>query len=303
MAQPHSLLQAVRERVLLLDGAMGTQLQAVGLRPEQCGEAWNLQERDKVLGIHRRYVEAGADALITNSFGASSYGLAHRGFADQAYAINRASAEIAREAIGPDGWVLGDVGPFGHFLQPLGEMTAERLLTIFTEQIRGLLDGGVDAILLETHTALEEAEIAVRAARDQGAPCIIVSFAYNKGGGSYRSIMGAAPADVVARLDPLGVEIYGANCGTHLTVEDHAEIVKAYRAATDKPIIAQPNAGQPQMEGGCLTYLETPEKMAERIGRLVEAGARLVGGCCGTTPDHIRAFRKVLDQYSSVRVQ
>ena len=295
MNQRVTLLEALQKRVLLSDGAMGTQLQLAGIEAGGCGEYWNLAEPEKVLAIQRAYVQAGSDCLITNTFGASRYTLARHGHGERAYAINKAAAQLARqafEACGREGWVLGDVGPFGGFLQPLGEVTADELFSILSEQMRGLLDGGADAILCETQTALDEAAVGVRAAKAAGAPCVIASFAFDKVADGYRTMMGVAPADVVAGLAELGVDIFAANCGTGVEITDYVNIVRSYRAATDRPIMAQPNAGQPSMKAGRVIYLEDPDKMASHVRDLAAAGASIIGGCCGTTPEHIRLFRQ-----------
>ena len=287
-----TLIEAIAERVLLCDGAMGTQLQAVGLEPGACGDAWNIDQPDAVLNVQRAYAEAGADCIITNTFGANRFALARHGLDDKIYTMNKAGAELARRALDGRGYVLGDVGPFGGMLQPFGETSEAELEEVLSEQIRGLLDGGADAILCETQTAIEEAAVGVRAAKALGAPCVVVSFAFDKTGDAYRTMMGVSPADVVARLKDLGVDIYGVNCGTALAMDDYVRIVEQYRAATDAPIMAQPNAGQPTMVEGRTVWLESPDKMAARVPDLIAAGANIIGGCCGTTPEHIRLFRK-----------
>jgi 5-methyltetrahydrofolate--homocysteine methyltransferase len=293
------LLEAIKTRVLLSDGAMGTQLQLAGIEPGGCGEYWNLIEPEKVLAIQRAYAAAGSDCIITNTFGGCPFTLRRHGHYDKAYEINKAGAELARRALGERGWVLGDVGPFGGFLEPLGETSEADLTGMMTVQIQGLLDGGADAIIVETQTASEEASVGIQVARKLGAPCVIASFAYDKVVDGQRTMMGLAPSDVVRRLDDLGVDIFAANCGTGIDIAGYIKLVESYRAATDKPIMAQPNAGQPSMKAGIVTYLETPEMMAARVPDLVTAGARIVGGCCGTTPEHIRLFRRQVDQLAA----
>jgi 5-methyltetrahydrofolate--homocysteine methyltransferase len=177
----------------------------------------------------------------------------------------------------------------------LGEITAEELFDILGQQIQGLLDGGADAILCETQTAVEEAVVAIRAAKKLGAPCVIASFAFDKVADGYRTMMGVSPADVVLQLADLGVDIFAANCGTGIDIESYAQILRSYREVTDLPLMAQPNAGQPSMKAGEVIYLETPAKMASHVKDLARAGAGIVGGCCGTTPEHIHLFRQELD--------
>jgi 5-methyltetrahydrofolate--homocysteine methyltransferase len=299
MSPRKPLLETLQDRTLLGDGAMGTQLQIAGIKAGGCGEFWNLDQPEKVHEIQSRYSGSGSDCLISNTFGGSRFTLRRHGHAEQAYEINKAGAEVARQALGEEGWVLGDVGPFGDFLVPLGETTEEELFDILSQQIRGLLDGGSDAILLETQTAIEEITVGIRAAKALNAPCVIASFAFDKVVDGYRTMMGISPADVVDQLDGLGVDIFAANCGTGLDITDYVQVVEQYRAATDKPIMAQPNAGQPSMKVGRVIYLETPEKMAGHVPDLVAAGASIVGGCCGTTPEHIALFRQKLDRLSS----
>lgn len=296
MSEHQPLREALNDRVLLGDGAMGTQMQAAGLEAGACGESWNLEHPEKVLRIQKAYADAGSDCLITNTFGGSRATLERHGLGEQAYQTNKAAAELARQALGDKGWVLGDVGPFGGFLSPLGTTTPEELHQILSEQIRGLLDGGADAIILETQTAIEEASVGVRAARELNAPCVIASFAFDKGAAGYKTMMGVGPAEIVARMGDLGVDVFGANCGTDLDLPDYIEIAKAYRQVTDQPLMVQPNAGKPQTQDGQVVYLATPEAMAEHLPGLVESGVRIIGGCCGTTPDHLARFREVLDK-------
>jgi 5-methyltetrahydrofolate--homocysteine methyltransferase len=296
MIPRQALMEAVKTRVLLADGAMGTQLQLAGIEAGACGESWNLAHPEKILAIQRAYAEAGSDCLITNSFGGSRTTLKRHGLADQTYAMNRAAAQLARQALGGCGWVLGDVGPFGGFLEPLGETTEDELMEILSEQIQGLLDGGADAIICETQTAIEEARVGIRAAKKLGAPCVIASFAFDRVIDGFRTMMGVSPKDVVARLEDLGVDIFAANCGTGIDIEGYVRIMGEYREATDRPLMAQPNAGKPSMEAGQVIYRETPQFMAGHLPELIEAGATIVGGCCGTTPEHIRLYRQVIDQ-------
>ena len=302
MTNPIPLLEAIKTRVLLCDGAMGTQLQLAGIEPGGCGEAWNVEFPEKVMAIQAKYVAGGSDCLITNTFGGSPATLKRHGHADDSYAFNKAGAEVARaafKAAGREGYVIGDVGPFGGFLEPLGDTTEDELFEILSTQIKGLLDGGADAIIVETQTAVEEASVGIRAAKALGAPCIIASFAYDKVVDGYRTMMGLSPAELVEQLEPLGVDIFAANCGTGVGINEFIEVVKQYRTATDKPIMAQPNAGLPKVTANGVIYLETPEKMALRVPELIEAGARIVGGCCGTTPEHIALFRGEVDKANS----
>jgi 5-methyltetrahydrofolate--homocysteine methyltransferase len=291
------LLAALESRILLGDGAMGTQLQQAGLESGGCGEAWNLNHPERVLAIQRGYVEAGSDCLITNTFGGSRVMLERHGEGDRTAAINRAGAEVAREAFGGrPGFVLGDIGPFGGLMEPYGEIPRDKVERAFREQARALVEGGVDAIIIETQTALEELEIAIAAAREAGAPVVIGSLAFDKmlDLDEVRTMMGVSPEMAAEFLAQKGVDVAALNCGTGVDMRMAADVVRRYRGACGLPVMAQPNAGQPVLENMKVLYKETPEQMAVGLPGLVESGARIVGACCGSTPAHIRALREGL---------
>ena len=293
-----ALLEAMRGRVLLGDGAMGTQLQQAGLESGGCGEAWNVDHPDRVLAIQRGYAEAGSDCIITNTFGASRIMLERHGQADRVAAINEAGARIARQAFGGRaGFVLGDIGPFGGLMEPYGEIAPGRVEQAFREQAAALVKGGVDAIIIETQTALEELEIAVAAVKEAGA-VVIGSLAYDKMADvdEVRTMMGVSPEMAAEFMAARGVDVLALNCGTGVDVAMAADVVRRYRSVSGLPIMAQPNAGQPVLEDFKVVYHETPEQMARDLPALVAAGAAVVGGCCGSTPAHIRRFRQVLDE-------
>jgi 5-methyltetrahydrofolate--homocysteine methyltransferase len=291
-------LDAVRERVLLGDGAMGTQLMLAGLEQGNCGEEWNLTHPERVLAIQRRYVEAGSDCLLTNTFGGSRVMLNRHGKGDDAAAVNRAGVEIAREAFGGGpGFVIGDIGPFGGLLEPYGDFTEEEVGAAFREQAKALVDAGADAIIIETQTALEELRLGIEAAKDAGAPCVIGSMAYDVtlDGSNFRTMMGVDPERAAEFMAELGVDIVALNCGTGMDMTRARMAVERYRKTTDLPLMAQPNAGQPKLVNFKVVYDETPEQMAPGVIPLVEAGANIVGACCGSTPEHVRAFRAALE--------
>lgn len=292
------LLSAIRDRVLLGDGAMGTQLQQAGLESGGCGEAWNLDHPDRVRAIQRRYVEAGADCLITNTFGASRIMLARHDEAARMADINRAGVAIAREAFGGrPGFVLGDIGPFGGLMQPLGEIARADVEAAFREQARALVAGGADAIIIETQTALEELEIAIAAAREAGAPAVIGSIAFDRmlDVDDVRTMMGVSAEQAAEFMVAREVDVLGLNCGKGVDVPMAAAIVRRFRAVSGLPVMAQPNAGAPVLENFAVVYRETPDEMAGQLPALLDAGVAVVGGCCGSTPDHIRKFREILD--------
>lgn len=291
-------LMTLSESVLLGDGAMGTELQRAGLEPGGCGEAWNLDRPERIAAIQRAYVEAGADCLLTNTFGASRIMLERRGEQRRTVAINRAGVELARAAFGgARGFVLGDIGPFGGLMEPSGAVSRERVAEAFCEQAEALVGAGVDAIVIETQTGLEELEIALAAARAAGAPAVIGSLAFEAlaDGGQVRTMTAASPEQAAAFLVEHGADVLGLNCGARIDMARAAEVARRYRTVAPLPVMAQLNAGQPVLEGRELVYPESPATMAAGVPALVAAGVRVVGGCCGTRPAHIAAMRAVLD--------
>lgn len=292
------LLDVIQGRVLLGDGAMGTQLQQAGLESGGCGEAWNLDHPERVLTIQRGYAEAGSDCIITNTFGACRIMLERHGQQGRVAAINEAGARLTREAFdGRDGFVLGDIGPFGGLMEPYGEIARSRVEQAFREQARALVAGGVDAIIIETQTALEELEIAIAAAKEAGAAVVIGSLAYDKMADEdeVRTMMGVSPEMAAEFMAEQQVDILALNCGTGVDVAMATDVVRRYRSVSGLPIMAQPNAGQPVLDNFMVVYHETPEQMARNLPGLLRAGAAIVGGCCGSTPAHIRRFRQILD--------
>jgi len=296
MTRP-SLLEALKSRVLLGDGAMGTQLQDAGLESGHCGEAWNLDHPDRVVGIQRRYAEAGSDLILTNTFGACRIMLDRHGEGARTADINRASVAIAREALGGRGYVLGDIGPFGGLMEPYGDISRAAVERAFREQARALVDGGADGIIIETQTAFEEVEIAIAAAREAGAPVVIASFAFDRmlDEEDVRTMMGISPEQAAEFMERHGCDVAGLNCGTGVDMRFAADITRRYRATCGLPVMAQPNAGAPVLEDMKVLYKQTPGEMGEGLEGLLAAGPRIVGGCCGSTPAHIRRFREILD--------
>ncbi|NIP77924.1 MAG: homocysteine methyltransferase [Gemmatimonadetes bacterium] len=292
--QSRSLMEVARGRVVLTDGGIGTELQRAGLEPGGCGECWNADRPDRVSAIHRAYAEAGAEALLTNTFGGSRIALDRHGAGDRARELNRAAAALARGAAG-DGWVLGDIGPFGGFLEPLGEHPADVVESAFREQAEALLEGGADGLLVETMTALDELALAVRAGKAAGAPFVIASVAFDATKVGPRTMMGVAPEAAAAAALDAGADALGANCGTGLGMAGYADVLRRYRdVAPDTVLLCRPNAGTPRVEGQAVVYDLTPERMATEVGLLADAGATVIGGCCGTTPAHIAAMQPVL---------
>ena len=301
---PKRLHEIARERLLVGDGAMGTQLMLAGLEQGACGEAWNLTHPERVLSIQRRYAEAGADCIITNTFGGSRLMLRRHGHEADLAAINAAGARIAREAFGGrPGFVLGDIGPLGALLEPYGDLPAAEAQAAFEEQAKALVAAGVDAVIIETQTSLEELGLAIDAAKAAKAPCVIGSLAYDLSTDQtfYKTMMGASPEDAAFCVVDHGADIVALNCGTGMDMHGAASVARLYRSQCDLPIMVQPNAGRPVLENMKAVYKQLPEDMAAAVPEALEAGAAIVGSCCGSTPEHTRAIRKAVDEYVRMR--
>jgi len=293
------LRSRIQEGVFLLDGAMGTQLMARGVEPGVCNDAICIESPDILADIHGAYLQAGSDAVITNTFGGNSYTLARHGYAEKVHEINQAGAEVARRAAGEDKYVLGDMGPTGDFLEPLGTLKADALREAFSAQARGLLAGGADGFIVETMTALDEIEVAITAVQslDSGLP-IFASMSFDKTATDYRTLMGVDVTSAVTKLVSLGVDAVGFNCGT-ATLDEYVALAQAYVAAvraTGKDVIvfAEPNAGTPELLDDEAVYRVTPEEFAEAQKQMFAAGVHVLGGCCGTAPPFIEAVAKAL---------
>ncbi len=289
-----SLLEALKGgRVLVSDGAWGTMLQERGLQPGECPELWNVTRRADVYAVAKSYVDAGADMILTNSFGGSPIKLAHYGLQDRAAELNEAAAAISREAAGNDRFVLGSVGPTGEILMT-GQVAEEAVYDGFRIQANALKKGGVDAILVETMSAVDEATIAIRAAKEATGLEVICTFTFDRTvTGEYRTMMGVSPADMAKAVKEAGASIIGANCGNGF--DQMIEVVREIRKADPStPVLVHANAGLPSVEGGKLVYSETPAMVAAKARELAKCGANIIGGCCGTTPLHIRALVKEL---------
>jgi len=291
-----NLLSALATRPLICDGAMGTQLLASGLASGECGMLWNADRADSVRAVHQAYRQAGCNLITTNTFEGSSFALARHHLDERMAELNGAGARNAREIAGDSAWVLGDVGPFGDFLEPLGDMTADELFAIFRAQITALMEGGADAVLVETMSDPAEVAVAVAAAKAVGSIPVIATYAYQKTGpAEYRTMMGTSVDEAVAQAVAAGADIVGANCGTGLAFPDYLELARQMvRAAGKTPVILQPNAGAPQVIGGQTVYCATPEEIAGIVQPLLEAGVRIIGGCCGTSPAHLAAMSRAL---------
>jgi 5-methyltetrahydrofolate--homocysteine methyltransferase len=293
----NDLIQELAAGPICGDGAMGTLLMARGMAGGSCGMAWNIDRSEDVVAIHQTYKDAGSRLITTNSFGGSRFILALHGRAADVRDLNIAAAKVARAAAGDDAWVLGDVGPCGDFLEPVGDLTEDEVRDAFRDQIEGLIAGGADAILVETMSDPAEMVLGIEAAHasDPNIP-VIATYAFQKtADGGFRTMMGSSVAEAIGKAVDAGAAVVGANCGASLDLDDYVTLCKEIIAAAGTtPVIIQPNAGSPQQVNGHTVYLATPEQMADTANRLLNAGARIVGGCCGTTPAHLAAIAKVI---------
>jgi 5-methyltetrahydrofolate--homocysteine methyltransferase len=280
-------------KLLVSDGAWGTFLIEKGLKPGECPEQWNLDRPDDVYDIAQSYIDAGADMIETNSFGGSRFKLEQYGLFGKAFDINKAAAEISREAAGDKHFVLGSVGPTGKILM-MGDVTEDELYDAFKVQCMGLEAGGADAIVIETMSDLDEARIAIKAARENTECEVICTMTFNQTpDGSFYTLMGVSPAQMVSEMLAAGATIIGSNCGNG--IRQMIGIVKEIRTVNkDVPVFIQANAGAPIYQDGKTVFPESPVEMGEFIGALIDAGVNMVGGCCGTTPEHIRVISDIV---------
>jgi len=288
---PTNLLERLKKSPVLCDGAMGTLLYAKGIFINRCYDELNLSQPDMIRSIHHEYLQSGAEIIETNTFGANSFRLARHSMADRVSETNMAGARIAREAAKSfDVWVAGSVGPLGIRIEPLGKTSFEEARAAFREQIAALVKGGVDLLILETFGYLEEIHQAIQAAREVAPQIPLVAQVTIDEDGN--CLDGSTPEAFAPRLEDWGVDVIGCNCSVGPV--DMLDAIERVRASTSLPISAQPNAGVPRSVEGRNIYLCSPEYMASYARKFVGAGVRLVGGCCGTTPDHIRAMKSAL---------
>jgi len=277
---------------LVADGAWGTELTRHGLGPGEAPEGWNLAHPHLVREVARSYVAAGAQIILTNTFGGSPLKLQRVGLTDDVALLNRAGARLSREAAGDEALVFGSIGPTGEFMRPLGLIGEDEMQAGFGEQVRALVEGGVDGFVIETMSDLGEALAALRAVREHSCLPAVVSMTFDHGPGGYATIMGVKPERAARELTAAGADVVGANCGAG--ADTILGAISEMAGHTSLPLWAKPNAGLPVLVAGYTVFRETPDEMAARAPALRAAGARIIGGCCGSTPAHIRALAAAL---------
>lgn len=289
----HPLLRRLEAgETLISDGATGTFLQQHGLEPGGCPEEFNVSQPEVVRAMAKAYFDAGSDLVLTNSFGGSSYMLKKYGYEDQLEEFNRLAAAHARSVAPPDHYVIGSIGPTGEFLEPLGEASEAEMGESFARQAMALEAGGADGVVIETMSALEESVLAIRMVREHTNLVIIATMVFDKGPRGYFTMMGVTPERAVKELHDAGAHVVGSNCGNG--VVQMLDIARRMRAATDAPLLIHSNAGIPRIVDGKIIYTETPEVMVPYFLEMKDIGINIIGGCCGTGPDHIRALAHAL---------
>ena len=288
-----NMIERLNEEVLVCDGAMGTMLISKGMPDGDCPDYWGIKKHKILLEIHKAYVAVGADMITTNTFGANWLKLKKYKLQKKVKQINKQAVDIAKEAAGGKAYVLGDIGPTGEYAKPVGNIDAEEMVCVFAEQAKILEESGVDAIILETFSDMEELKNAILAIKENTRLPIIASMTFQKlPDKGFRTTSGISIPQLVSDSLLAGADVIGANCT--VTGVDMIDIVSEIRALGTAFIIAQPNAGMPRLEKGKTVYDESPESFGKHVKAIIEKGVNIIGGCCGTTPDHIRKIREVV---------
>jgi 5-methyltetrahydrofolate--homocysteine methyltransferase len=286
------------KKILLSDGAMGTELQKRGMKPGACPEKLNVTHPELVQSIHKDYFDAGSDIVETNTFGSSSFRLASHQFEKRAKEFSKKAAENAK-AVCPIGkFVAGSIGPTGLMLEPYGKLSIQKAYDAFAEQIEALAEGGVDLFFVETMMSIEEAETAVRAAKDRTNLPVAAAMTFNSG---LKTIFGVDISVAVQKLTDAGADIIGSNCGRGF--DEMFKVISEMKSLTIKPLLAQANAGLPELVDGKFIYKETPKIILPKVEKLLRCGVKIIGGCCGTSPQHIRAMRGLVDKANSQQTE
>ena len=292
-----SILERIKNgEILVADGAMGTMLFARGLKPGEPPESVNLKNPEILEEIAQAYLDARADIIQTNTFGASPLKLSDYGLEDKTEEINRIAVGKVRKVVGEKAYVSGSCGPSGKLLKPFGDIEPEEIYKSFKRQIKSLIKAGIDIICIETMTDLNEATLAIKATKSISPEIpIMATMTFDETPRGFYTIMGVSINDAVTGLQKAGADIIGSNCGNG--IENMIKIAREFKKLTILPIIIQSNAGIPEMKEGKLIYSETPEFFGKKTKELIDAGVSIIGGCCGTTPEYIRTIRKVVDNY------
>ncbi len=292
-----SFLDALKNnKYLVSDGAMGTELQKRGLPTGQCPEEFNISHPQVIKSIYEDYYNSGSDIVTTNTFGGSRMRLKFHGFENRVKEFNRTAVELAAE-VKPDGkFIAGDIGPLGELIEPLGDLSEQAAYDAFAEQAEALAEGGADIIFIETMMAIEEITLAVKAVKENTKLPVSATMTFELGNAGLRTAWGVDVESAVKTLESLGVDVLGSNCGRGF--DEMVEVVKAMKLIAAKPILAQANAGLPEWVDGVSVYKETPEVIAPKVEKLLSVGTKIIGGCCGTNPSHIRMIRDIVDRLS-----
>jgi len=297
LARPE-LKNAISSGLVILDGAMGTQLFARGAEVGVCNDYLNIRSPELVKAVHADYLKAGSDAILTNTFGANKFALTRHGHGRQVEQINTAAAKLAREVAGNDHYVLGDIGPTGDFLEPLGPLKPKEVKEAFAVQAKILVDAGVDGLIVESMTALDEAKLAVEVAKDAaGKLPVFASMSFETAGGDFKTMMGVGVKQFISAVVPLGVDAVGFNCGK-MSLDSYVGLaglfaVQVRSMDSDIRLLAEPNAGIPEIIDGKTVYKVTPQKFAAAMAKIRDAGFAILGGCCGTGPRYIKAITRI----------
>ncbi len=281
------------KKILVADGAWGTEMMKMGLSTGETPEFWNLERPHLVKKVAKGYREAGADIILTNTFGANRLKLKRAGFEGDVKEINRVGVELSKEEAG-DSLVFASIGPTGEFLEPSGNFKEKDFIETFSEQVEGFVEGKADGVIIETMSDVKEALCALKAVRENSSLSVGVSLSFNKAKEGFRTMMGLTVQEVVSSLIEQNPDIIGANCGS-VTIEDMVGITRTMREFTTSPLWIKPNAGIPYLKDGKTFYPQEPEEMASFVPELIKEGVNIIGGCCGTTPEHIKLIREKID--------
>ncbi len=293
-----SIVDLIKNKIILLDGGMGSELIKRGLPPGKCPELWNIENPETVKEIHKDYFNSDSNAVLTNSFGGSQINLKSFGLDEQCLELNKKAAEIAVSAKTENKYVGGSIGPTGQFLKPHGPYEEKLIEESFKVQMKGLIEGGVDFLLIETQYDLRESLCALRAAEKEADIPIFITMNYQKYPRGYFTIMGNSVGQCLKESSKFNISALGANCT--LNSEEMIPLVKIMADASPLPIIVQANAGKPEVkESGEIKYSQGAEEYAGYVPQLIEAGARIIGGCCGTDPEYIKLMAEIIEKYNT----